>query len=64
MKHNMLSAMHIIAKGWRLITSIIVKKCFVKCGILTDHVSSNDSSSVNLTEVEEDDWHSLQPLEV
>jgi hypothetical protein len=55
MKHNMLSAMHVIAKGWRLITPIIAKKCFVKCDILTDHVSSNDSSAANLSEVEEDD---------
>jgi hypothetical protein len=34
----------------------------VKCGFLTDHVSSNDDSAVKLTEAEEEDWHSLQPL--
>jgi hypothetical protein len=64
MKHDMLSAMHVIAEGWKLITPIIIKKCFVKCGILTDHVSSNDSSAANLTEDEEDDWHSLQPFKI
>jgi hypothetical protein len=36
----------------------------VKCGILIDHVSSNDDSALKLTEDEKDDWHSLQPLGV
>jgi hypothetical protein len=33
-------------------------------GWFLDHVSSNDDSTVNLSEVEEEDWHSLQSLGV
>jgi hypothetical protein len=34
----------------------------VKCGFSIDHVSSNDGSAVKLSEDEEDNWHSLQPV--
>jgi hypothetical protein len=52
MKLDVLSAMHFIAEPWRLTTPR---------GFSIDHVSSNDDSAVKLTEVEENDWHSLQP---
>jgi hypothetical protein len=41
-----------------------IKNCFVKCGFSNDHVSSNDDIAIKLTEDEEDDWNSLQPLGV
>jgi hypothetical protein len=63
MKLDVLSAMHLIAEPWRWITPSTTKNCSVKCDVLIDHVSSNDSA-VKLTEVEEDDWHSFQPLGV
>jgi hypothetical protein len=34
----------------------------VKCGFSIDHASSSEDSAVKLTEDEENDWHSLQPL--
>jgi hypothetical protein len=34
----------------------------VKCDFSNGHVSSNDDSAVRLSEDEEDDWYSLQPL--
>jgi hypothetical protein len=40
MKLDVLSAMHFIAEAWRLITSTIIKNCFVKCGFSID-VSRN-----------------------
>jgi hypothetical protein len=49
---------HLIAKGYRFITAIIIKKCFVKCCFLTDDVSSSDGSAVKPTEDEEEGWHS------
>jgi hypothetical protein len=64
MKLDVLSAMHLTSAPWRLTTAIKIKNCFVKCGFLTDHVSSNDDSAVKLTEDEKDDWHSSQPLGV
>jgi hypothetical protein len=64
MKLDVLAAVHIIEKAWRFITHNAVKNCFVKCGFSNDHVSSNDGSAVKLSEDEEDDWHSLQPLGV
>jgi hypothetical protein len=50
------------AVPWRSITPTIIKNFFVKGGFLIDHVSSNDGSAANLTEVEENDWHSEQAL--
>jgi hypothetical protein len=41
-----------------------IKNNFVKCDFSTDHASSNDDSAVKLSEDEEVDWHSLQPLGV
>jgi hypothetical protein len=64
MKLDMLSAMHFIAELWRPITPTATKNCFVKCGLLTDHASSNNDNAVKLSEDEEEDWHSLQPLGV
>jgi hypothetical protein len=55
MKLDALSAMHLIAEIWRLITPTTIKNCFVNCGFSIDHVSSNDDSAVKLTEDEEDD---------
>jgi hypothetical protein len=62
-KLDVLSAVDFIAEAWRLITPTTIKNCFVKCGFLTDYVSSNGDSAVKLSEGEEDDWHGLQPLE-
>jgi hypothetical protein len=64
MKLDVLSAMHIIAESWRLITHTTIKNYFVRCAFLIDHVSSNDDSTMKLTEDEKDDWHTLQPLGV
>jgi hypothetical protein len=64
MKLGVLSAVHLIAEPWRLITPTTIQNCFVKCGFSSEHVSSNDDSAVKLNEDEEDDWHSLQPLGV
>jgi hypothetical protein len=61
MKLDVLPAVHLIAEPWRLIISSTIKDSFVKCSFSIDHVSSNDDSEVKLTEVEEDDWHSLRP---
>jgi uncharacterized Fe-S center protein len=36
----------------------------MKCGILINHVSSNDDSALKLTEDEKGDWHSLPSLGV
>jgi hypothetical protein len=58
---DVLSAMHLIAEPLRLVTPTTIKNCFVKCGFLIDHVSSNDASVVKLNEDKDDDWHSLQP---
>jgi hypothetical protein len=55
MKLNVLSAMHFIAKPWRLITRTTIKNCSVKCGFSIDQVSSNDICAVKLTEDEEGD---------
>jgi hypothetical protein len=64
MKLDVLSAVHFIAEAWRFISPTTIKNCSVKCGFSTDYVSSNDDSAVKLSEHEEDDWHSLQPLAV
>jgi 23S rRNA U2552 (ribose-2'-O)-methylase RlmE/FtsJ len=64
MKPGVLFVMHLIAEPWKLITPTKINNCFVKCCFLIDHVSSNDGSAVKLTEEEEDDWHSSQPLGV
>jgi len=47
------------AEAWKLITSII-NNCSTKCGFLV----INDNNALKLTEDEENDWHSLQPLGV
>jgi RNA-binding protein YlmH len=60
MKLDVLSAVHLIAEPSRLIICTIIKNCIVKYGFS----SSNDDSAVALSEDEEDDWHSLQPLGV
>jgi hypothetical protein len=60
-KIDVLSANRLKAEPCRL-TPTKIKTCFLKCGFLTDHVSSNDDSAVKFTEDEEDDWHRLQPL--
>jgi hypothetical protein len=41
------------------LTPTAIRICSVKCGFSTDH-----GSSVELTEAEEDDWHSLRSLRV
>jgi hypothetical protein len=61
MKLDTLSAMHLIAEIWRLMTPTTIRNCFVKCGFLTDHITADDSA-VKLTQDEEDGWHSIQPL--
>jgi hypothetical protein len=58
-----MSTMHFIAEAWQLINTTFKNRC-VKCGFLTDHVSSSGDSAVKLTENEEDDWCSLQTLGV
>jgi hypothetical protein len=58
------SAVHLTAEPWRWITPSTIKNCCVKFGFSTDHVSSNNDSAVKLSEDEENDWHSLQPLGV
>jgi hypothetical protein len=57
-----MSAMHFIAKAWRLKTPTTIKNYFVKRGFLFSHVSGRDGSAVKLTEVEEDDYCTLQTL--
>jgi hypothetical protein len=64
MKLDVLSAVHLKTKPLGLITPTTIKNSFVKCGFLTDHVSSNNDSAVKLTDDEVEDRHSLQPLEV
>jgi hypothetical protein len=59
MKLDVLSAVYFIAQSWRLITPTMIENCAVEWGFLIDHVSSNDDNAVKLTEVEENDWHSL-----
>jgi hypothetical protein len=61
MKLDVLYAMHLIVEPWRLRTPTTVKNCFLKCGSLIEHVSSNDGSAVRLTDGEEDDWQSTTP---
>jgi hypothetical protein len=56
------AAMHLITEAWRLITSTAIKNCLVKCGFSIDHVICNHDSPLKLSEDEEDDWHTLQPL--
>jgi hypothetical protein len=53
MKLDVLAAVLVIEKAWRLITHNTVKNYFVKCGFSNDHVSSNDDSAVKLSEDEE-----------
>jgi glycosyltransferase A (GT-A) superfamily protein (DUF2064 family) len=60
MKMDVSSVVHVIAEPWILITSTIIKNCFVKCGFSTSHVGS---SVMKITEDKENDSHSLQPLE-
>jgi hypothetical protein len=64
MKLDVLSTVHFTVEAWRLLTLTTVKNFFVKCGFSTDHVSSNDDGVMELSEDEEDYWHSFQPLEV
>jgi hypothetical protein len=54
--------MHVTAESWILITTRTIKNSLLKCGFLIANVSSNDDSAVKLTEVEEDNWHSLRPF--
>jgi hypothetical protein len=49
-KLDVLSAMLFRAEACRLITPATNEKCFLKCGISNDHVSSNDDSAVKLNE--------------
>jgi hypothetical protein len=58
-KLDMSSALHFIAQAWGLLTPTTNKNCFVKCGFLIGHVTSNDDSAVRVTEVEEDDQLSI-----
>jgi hypothetical protein len=64
MKLDVLSAVHFTAETQRLIISTTIKNFSVKCGFSNNHVSSNDDSAVKLSEDEQDDWHSSQPLGV
>jgi hypothetical protein len=50
MKLDVLSAMHLIAEPWRLITPTSIKNCFVKCCYSVDHVTNSDNSRVKPTE--------------
>jgi hypothetical protein len=59
-KLDVLSAVHLKAEPWSLITPTTIKNCSLKCGFSVA-VSSNDDSASKLTEDEEDDWRSLQP---
>jgi hypothetical protein len=63
MKLDVLSAVHLMAELWRLISPTEIQNCFVKCGFSIDHVSRNETA-VKLTEDKENDWHSLQHLSV
>jgi hypothetical protein len=64
MNLDVLSAMYFTEEASGVITPTTTKNRFEKCGYSNDHVSSNDNSSVQLSEDETDDWHSLQPLGV
>jgi hypothetical protein len=64
MKLDVLSAVHLIAEAWRLVTPPAIKNCFVKCAFSNDRVSGNDGSGGKLSEDEDENWHSLQPLGV
>jgi hypothetical protein len=59
MRLDMLSAMHFIAQDSRLLTPTTIKSCFAKYGCLIDHVTSNDNSTVKVTEDEEDERLSM-----
>jgi hypothetical protein len=41
-----------------------INNCFAKCGCPADHVYRNDDNAPKLTDGEENDWHSLKPLQV
>lgn len=62
MKLDVLFASHLIAEPWRLKTPTTIKNSFIKYGFLIGNFSNNDDSSVKLSEDEEDDPHSLQPM--
>jgi hypothetical protein len=61
MKLDVLSAVHFIAESWILMTPSTIKNFFEKCSFQIVNVSRNDDIAVKLTEVEEDNWHSLRP---
>jgi hypothetical protein len=56
----MLSEMHLIAEPRRLITPTTIENCFVS--VVSQFIMS--AAMMKLTENEEDDWRSLQPLRV
>jgi hypothetical protein len=62
-KLDVLSAMHFIAEGCRLVIPTIIKNYFLKCGFSND-VNSNDDRVVKLSEDEDDNWRSLQHVGV
>ena len=47
-----------------MITQTTIKNCFAKCGFPADHVYRNDDNELKLTDGEENDRHSLKPLQV
>jgi hypothetical protein len=49
------------SRTWIMITPTTIKNFIVKCDFWIERVRSNDSV-VKLSEDEENDWHSLQPL--
>jgi hypothetical protein len=64
MKLDVLVAMHLIAKAWRLTTPTTFKNCFVMCGFSVNHVGSKNGSAVKLGEDEGGEWENLQPHRV
>jgi hypothetical protein len=62
MKLDVLSAMHLIAEPWGLITPTAINNCFVNRSFSIEHVISNHDTAVKLSEGVEEDWHSSQPL--
>jgi hypothetical protein len=49
-----------LAEAWKLVT--LLSRTVAQCGFQIDLVCGIDNSALKLTEDEENDWHSLQPL--
>jgi hypothetical protein len=59
MKLDVFPAIFFRAENRRSIIPTAIKNYSVNCGFSNDHVSSKDNSAVNMSEDEEDKWHSL-----